>query len=511
MANAQFFQIAAPAAGLNQEDPPTMIGGDETPRVQNVRFRGGEVFKRRGYTTLMSASMASTPVLLNDFDRLAGSTTAMMATLSNLYKWTGATFTSVKSGLSGTVGGRHSACTMNDTWIYTNGVDHVQVWTGTGNASDLAGGDDYQTPTYHLCRAVVTFADRLLLLGTNEDGTSYPYRIRWSELGKTDEYDTSAGGGYFDLEGDPTGAQCGVPIGAWLAVYCGNRIYIGQYVGGLAVFRFDVAVPNKGTLAPRTVIDLGFDHIFMGQDDVYLFNGTALTGVGGRIRDDLFKNVSRTNFPKCFAMLNEDEHLYYLYVPYGESGGKINRQYVYDYQQDRWTIDTIENLTAASALELGSRGTIDELPSDKTIDEMDHEPIDALGGFEGRNFRCFANSGGYIFKDDLVSLDDNGTAIDARWESKDLVLDDRYVNHYKRIIEIMFEAKGASVDVAYSTDLGATWTEAGDQTLVSDYARYSFYVDTVGRQLRLRFKNDNSGERFWLRWLGVRYTVGSDR
>lgn len=509
MPRLKLFQVIAPAAGINQEYPPSMIADEETPRAKNVRVRGGVLFKRRGYSTLTSASIASGPVILDGFDRLSGATTAMLATCGGLYRYTGSAWSQIKSGLTGAVDGYHSACVMNDTWIYTNGVDHVQKWTGTGNASDLGGGTDYQTPAYHLCRVVSAFSDRLHLYGTNEDGTSLPFRVRWGELGKIDEFNESQGGGYYDMEGDPTGIQGAVLLGAWNAIYCGQSIWLETYVGGSVVNAFTRVIPNTGTRAPRTIVDLGNEHIFMGADDIYRFDGARVTPIGARIRDDLYKSVARSHHIRCHAALNRDENLYYLYVPYASGDGSITRAYVYDYQQDRWTIDDASYITAAASVAMGTRKTIDELPH-LPIDQMPHERIDALGGTAGREYRLFANSSGYIFQDDFQTANDNGVAVDGDWESKDFFLDSDYIDDYKRVQEILIEASGDAVTVSYSTDHGVSWTEATEHTLASEYTRYRSAVDVTCRQIRLRLRNNTSGERFYVKWLGVRYQLAGE-
>ena len=520
MARLKLYPVAAPATGLNKRHPASLIEDTASPDAKNVRVEAGIMFKRLGYGTLTTGSVASgvvsgvtsLPMLAHDFPRLGGTVTAMLATCGQLYKWTGSAWVLIKSGLNGTIDGFHSATVMNDTWIYTNNVDHVQVWTGTGNASDLLGGSDYQTGNYHICRAVISFFDRLLLLGTNEDGTAYPYRVRWGELGKTSEWKESEGGGYYDLVEDPSGIQGAELLGNWVVIYCGQSIWLGMYVGGIVVNSFNRVVPNMGCRAPRTVIDLGGEHVFMGEDDVYRFNGGSNPlGVGEAIRDELYGGVARKHHRRCFAALERERKLYHLYVPYGNSAGNITRAYIYDYEAGTWTIDTTPHLTCAAALQMGGRLTIDDLPH-LPIDQMNPDKtIDELGGQEERNLMIFCDSAGHVYQDDGLHIDDAGTAVDGYWDSKDLTLDPEYVHSYKRIEEIVFEAKGDTVDVYYSIDQGANWTSAGTQTMTDTYARYVLPIDVTTRVIRVRFRNDNSGERFWLRYFGLRYMVEADR
>jgi len=509
MAKVLFYQIAAPDAGLNKEHPPSMLQERETPRCTNVRFRGGEVFKRRGYATVGATSVAaswpiaSNPTLVYDYRLQSGTQKAMIATPSALYAYGSGVWSPIKTGLGGGADGYHSACVANDTWMYTNGVDHIQKWTGSGMASDLAGGSDYQLQDHHVARAVVNYADRLLLLGTTESGLFVPQRVRWSEFGKIEEFAEAEGGGYADLEDDPGGIIAGQLLGDWVILYKAQSIIRGAYVGGAVPLVFNTIIPNTGCPAPRTIQDLGNAHVFMGEDDIYLLNGSAIDPIGHRVRDDIFNNVARANFPICFSVLNRDEHTYMLYVPHG--GDTINRAYIWDYQQDKWSQDSVSGITAAGALAIGETLTIDDLAG--LIGDLTGT-IDELGGFEGRYFNVLADEDGYVYADDRTAIDENGVAVDASWETSDLTFGSEYVDRNKRVQKIMLEAHGDSLDVAYSTDRGATWTTVATQTLANEYMRYELDIDTTTRIFRLRLRNKTSNERFWVRWLGFRFQLG---
>lgn len=503
MAKAKLYQIQDPSGGINKANPPTMLPDAFGPDCRNMRFRGGEMFKRLGYSTLGSNSITSTPMLIGSFPRWDGTTNVLCATTQTLYRWNGAGWSAIKAGLTGSATGHHSAAVMNDCWIYTNGSDAVQVWTGSGSATDLGGASDYGEAT-HKCRAVMAFADRVLLLGTYEGSGLIPQRVRWSELGKIDEYNENTGGGYHDLEEDPTGCYAGVQLGDYAYIYCGMSIWACIYVGGTVVYDFRRVVPSTGCKAPRTICDLGNAHIFMGEDDIYLFNGVSVQPIGEPIRDELFSATPPAHRLKAFAVLNRDETLYSLYVPYG--GSTVTRAYIYNYQQNKWTIDSTSDLTAGGALELGAALTIDDLTG--TIDTLSGT-IDELGGYEGKRLRVVADSSGHIYQHDGFSINDANAAVDAWHQTKDFTFDDEFLDRYKRVLEIIVEGRGDSVVVDYSTDRGILWTNAGTLTLVDNYARYNIGVDVNCRMLRLRFRNSTSNERFWVRWYAFRYLVES--
>ena len=78
---------------------------------------------------------------------------------------------------------------------------------------------------------------------------------------------------------------------------------------------------------------------------------------------------------------------------------------------------------------------------------------------------------------------------------------DKFEN-YKRWLQLDFEAKGDSVDIDYSTDYGSTWKVLkANYALTSDWPTkpYRVYFDVVARNIRYRFRNNRSGETFYLR------------
>ena len=515
-----FHQVAAPVQGLNMEHPATLISPGECPNCRNVRFRSGEIFKRVGYTTLTSTSgvnsiytsLSGTPLFIDTFEELSGTKTALLATTNRVYKWTGTTWEEIKIGLSGAYGSWSSAAIMNDVWLYTNGVDAVQKWTGTGNMADLSGAADYGE-TEHRCRAVATFADRILLLGTWEGGDEVSQRVRWGEFGKLEEFNESEGGGYADLTDDPSGIYGAELLGNVLVIYCGHSIWQCVYIGGSVVYHFSRLVPNTGCQAPRTIAGSGFEHFFMGEDDIYRFGGQQPIPIGKRIRDDLFRKVSRDNRMNAFAAINRSDNEYRLYVPLGNTAGDITRAYIYNYQQDTWSMDDVKNMTTAAPVELGASAIIDDMDyGDSTIDGLPAEPIDNLGGYAGKQYWLYADDDGYVYQEDGREPNDAGAAIDSYWESKDFYgADDLYVNYLKRWEAIPFEARGDELTVSYSTDLGETWTDALTQTLSNGHVRYVAEIDVSSRSIRARFRNKSLNERFWLRFFAFQGYVASDR
>ena len=508
MAATMFFQVFAPMLGLNKAAPATMIDDAASPDCRNIRVRFGDVYKRLGYRALGTA-MTGTPCLARDFLELDGTRTALVMTTSNVYKYASG-WSSIQGGLSGSAAGYHSATHMNNTFIYTNGVDVVKKWTGAGNMASLVGADDYQVSANHKCRAVLSYADRLLLFAPTESGTQVPQRVRWSELGKIEEWDTDQGGGFADLVDNPEGIVGATLLGNYAVAYKPSSIIIGQYVGLPSIFTWHTVVPDIGCSAPRTIKNIGHLNLFMGEHDVYRFDGIGTTPIGKPIRRELFTGMDRADWLRAHATVDWDETLYKLYVPYG--GTACNRVYIYNFEDNTWVIDECDDITAAEIMQIGSTFVIDSMSLwASTIDDLQGDTIDGLWESSATLHNILVDSDGVAYEIDGQFMNDDTAAIDAWWMTKDLTLGKDYIDRYKRIQQILFEAEGNTVEVDYSIDQGATWTAAVNQTLTRTWARYKTDVDIRARTIRLRFRNRQSTERFWLRWFGFKFSLGPDR
>ena len=114
---------------------------------------------------------------------------------------------------------------------------------------------------------------------------------------------------------------------------------------------------------------------------------------------------------------------------------------------------------------------------------------------------------------DITTFTDDGSAVNAFWDSKDFEHAQGTISRWKRI---EFYAEGGSCQVFYSVDGGDTWVEIGDSpyTLTGDMPTDSSplvgYFDVVSSKIRIRFVN-NAGDAFKLKQFILEYTPREQR
>lgn len=108
---------------------------------------------------------------------------------------------------------------------------------------------------------------------------------------------------------------------------------------------FDV-IQNKvniGTPSGRTIVEFENYHIFFGWDNIYVFDGITVMGIGDDVMDDINRSVNRPYLNRAFAFAMRNRNLYCLFLPCGrgEDGQLVencNRAYIYNYVEKHWTI-----------------------------------------------------------------------------------------------------------------------------------------------------------------------------
>lgn len=385
-------------------------------------------------------------------------------------------------------------------WIMTNGVD--ELWKWAGGSGDLAAliNDFPSGVTSLTCKELIEFKDHLLLLDVSEDGDRYPQRVRWSDTGDPNDF-LNGNASYQDL-GGADWIQVAVKFkGDYVVVFKERSIWVGYATGDSDIFQFDQRVTGTGCAAAKTVESLGDELIFLGWDDVYVFNGIDYESIGSTIQKELFSTMDPGAIDKCFGVVIEEQKEYWLFVP------SINSDYcdmawVFNYELNKWTkhdfaaVDGSTNgISYYGYYEKQSSMTIGDLQG--TIGEQmwrfgDREILEAAPT------TLFGDTDGYVYEYDRLVSNDDGTTVDAWFSTKDFMFTQLMERQVILRMDVYFGG-GGDLKVAYSTDLGSTWnserTLSGQDTYAIDRAYWRIDCGLV----RFRFRNNNASEAFIFR------------
>jgi len=327
-------------------------------------------------------------------------------------------------------------------------------------------------------------------------GASYPTRVSWSDTGDITDWGSGNAGSTY-LYHDPLPIRGMKNLNEFTVVYKKNSIYNGRTVDTSDIFIFDQAYSGIGLSAGRALVDYQGTHYFMGTDDFYLYRGVRPESIASdTVKREVFGRLDGTQTNKSFALLVQDlDEVWFFVVISGNTWP--TEIWKFNYRTGFWYFDTCSETSAAGLYTTASSIIWNDLIG--TWNDQTFRWDDAFTTTDAPIY-LLGDTAGNVLKYDTLVNDDNNVAIDAEWQSMDFTADK--FEYYKRWLQLDFEAKGVSVDIAYSIDYGNTWTSIKtNYTLTPSWPNkmYRVYFDIVARNIRFRFRNNRLGETFYLR------------
>lgn len=490
--------------GLDTSKPAEYVSDSMTPSCQNMTVERSVLKKREGTTVMGGVLGGVTPEYVMAGQQLLriGVRYNVRIGTAHVEKWNNTT--SAWDDITGTA----LTATNNDAisiatpllsgnriLVFTNNVDAMRKYNGTGNVALLGG-----TPP--IPKFIVEFGAYLVCAYVTSGGNTYPCRVQWCHTGDPETW-SGGNAGSKDLTedgGDITGIA---NFGNFVSVHKDSSIYLGYLVSSSSIFKFD-RKNVEGTICNNTIKMLPTgDQIYLASSGLRLFNGISAPLIESPVTDDLREGVNPSYVHRSWSVLVPEKDEVWIGVPLG-SQTTADSIFKYNYRTKACHKDTRSNITSAWLYNQSSGVTWDDL-SGTTWDAMPGRwndnsllalfPVVALG-----------DSSGYVYRRNTVVNNDNLVAIDGQWTTKDWQSEE--LGRLCQWVAMDLWAKGDNVVVDYSTDEGATWLNIGTYSLTSTYPAdddpLEIWFDVVSSKIRFRFRNLVSGETFYIK----QYTVG---
>lgn len=385
-----------------------------------------------------------------------------------------------------------------DKLYFTNGVDAPQEFDGTSitEISNLPG-------TTFKCRVLQLFNNHLLLLHTEEDGTAFPQRARWSEPGSDSDFNDLVNfNDLYDSEDWITGSE---PLGNFLIIYKERSIYRVEFLG-LADqdFQFTRTVDAEGALNQDSVINLGDEHLFMGNANIYTYDGGfSIDPIGDNIFDKIFASDGELNSEfahRSFGVYVEELDEAWWFYPVGADEFPQN--------SIRVKVSTRAWSARSYPIQISGFGFF-QSSADLTWQTISGTWESQLFPWISKRTQSDAPTIHLCSGDDLrvyeynyQAADDNGTAI-----SYELVTKDFYIPNWDlRFDRYEFFLIGTSILIEASYDFGEVWQTLGTVSPGTVFQRVRLFKQQIGRSVRFRFTGSN---QFGLGWLLFTYKMES--
>ena len=397
--------------------------------------------------------------------------------------------------------------TTGHRFIFTNGRDAPRVWDGnTGN--NFANW----APTYTgfvTCKLMVVFQEHLLLLDVTTASVQ-PLLVAWSKAGEMDDFETGDSGSQllYQLKSRPKAARV---LGDRLVIYSKDAILTGVSVGLPAVFQFELLVPEGTRFAsPRGVVSINVGHIYVSEENFYLFDGSrGLRVLGDGIYTDYKQTKNQETLYLAAGLNDYSKRTIYFSIP-AVAGGTVIYTAEYDpynLSEITWAKEQYSDTVSAWGFFVNRTITLDW--EDASWEDANMPWEEELGSWseesEQLNFpiRTYGTPDGFVVIVTEGVASDLGVSVFAEYETKDFELPEVAQSQIGRWGEIEAEMSGTSVTVEYSTDRGKTFQAVNDSntTELTEVATvYQIPIDVTSRNLRVKF---TSSSNFRLHWVKV--------
>ena len=172
------------------------------------------------------------------------------------------------------------------------------IETSDGGASWVAIGTfglEGSTAADMEAKCVEYYKGFTFVANTKEQNIRFPSRLRWSQWQNPfmwhNNEDDSGMAGYVDIddvEGEITAIKC---LNDILVVYKEKGIVAVTFTGGETTFSKEVVTTTTGLLAPNAIIELPHSNIFIGDDNIYQFDGSSVSTIGDPIKNFFFDTL----------------------------------------------------------------------------------------------------------------------------------------------------------------------------------------------------------------------------
>lgn len=497
--------IISPVNGLEIGAPPSLIDQRSSPNCKNVGVRRLLIETREGNAQI-GLSLGERILRYGAFQQTGINylvrigKTKVEALVGNSTTWASianAPLTGIDTTM---VDVAYPILAGKKILVYTNGIDNIRKWTGTGNDADLGG-----TPPK--AKYLLNYGGFLLAANVNDGSPSIlEHRVQWPDAGDPEQWDGTVPG---SLAGSVDLLEDDVPItgmgyfGQYAAIHKQNSIYNGYLTGQDDVFRFDRRNTGAGAIAHRTIINLpNGQQIFLASDGFRLYNGMTAPPIPGTINYEIVDSMAPAYAYRSWGLLVRELNEVWFGVPIGSSQFP-DTIYKYNYATGQIFRDNFASVFTAG---LFLKVEDDDWDDDPNSWDSDTTSFDDVKSLDLNPAVIWGYDSG-LSSERTDGADDNGTAVESIWDSKDFTAADFELDDPEGILlewqGVEIEARGSQVTLSYSTDEGLSWTLIKTFTLASNFPTDSAplvaYFRKPATKCRFRFSKNAVGATWQLK------------
>ena len=269
---------------------------------------------------------------------------------------------------------------------YTLGIEDRWRFVQFGEDIIAVGGTDVPTQRWQLdsstnfadlnasapnARHIAVVRDFVMTGFTNESGTTYPYRLRWSGLADITTWgsSTTTQADFQDTFG--IGYITGLVGGEYATIFCERGIIRGTYVGSPLIFQFDVVETSRGCSVSGSIVNVGKTTFYWSDDGIYMWDGEKSIPIGAeKVNRWLVDNYDADLEERVYGAVDPLKQVIVWTFPSKTGAGNADTLLIYNYALNQFSYAEI------------ATDVVDPLfTSGYTLEQMDtiNTSIDAIG------------------------------------------------------------------------------------------------------------------------------------
>ena len=354
-------------------------------------------------------------------------------------------------------------------WVENNGLSTRAVDLATTSGANLVPTKALQVITSETDRHLIVLgADPIS--GSSRTGVLDPMLIAFSDQENPLEFEplsTNTAGSLRLSSG--SSIIGGLKARQEVLIWTDTSLYSMNFIGPPLTFALNLINEGAGLIGPKAAANSPKGVFYMSKKGFYFYNG-AVQKLPCSVQDYVFSDLDEGQAFKCFAGLNEEfSEVWFFYPSLTDNETEISRYVIYNYEENSWSIGTLERYSWLAA------GVLDK-------------PL--AGGEESATKRIYEHEKG--FNDDESAMD--GVFV----ESADIDISDgdRFV-FLKRILPDILFVNEAGTSQNPAINVVVKRRDFNNQTLSTDSTTQITSSSTFGslrsraRQFVLRFESDD--------------------
>ena len=354
-------------------------------------------------------------------------------------------------------------------WVENNGLSTRAVDLATTSGANLVPTKALQVITSETDRHLIVLgADPIS--GSSRTGSLDPMLVAFSDQENPLEFEplsTNTAGSLRLSSG--SSIIGGLKARQELLIWTDTSLYSMNFIGPPLTFAINLINEGAGLIGPKAAANSPKGVFYMSKKGFYFYNG-AVQKLPCSVQDYVFSDLDEGQAFKCFAGLNEEfSEVWFFYPSLTDNETEISRYVIYNYEENSWSIGTLERYSWLSA------GVFDK-------------PF--AGGEESTTKRIYEHEVG--FNDDESAMD--GVFVESA--DIDIADGDSFVFLKKILPDILFVNQiGTSQDPAVNVVVKRR--DFNNLTLATDSTTQITSSSTFGslrtraRQFVLRFESDD--------------------